>query len=57
MHVHVGFGFDGPFANSIAVVVQISVVGMRIEVFNIIRGYQPTTTNYAGKEIEMNYYS
>lgn len=55
MHVHVGFRFDGPLAGGFAVVVQISVVGMRVEVFNVVRGYQPSTTNCTGNEGEVNY--
>jgi len=57
VHVHVGFGFDGPFARGVAVVVQIAVVRMRVEVFHVVRGYQPTTANCENDILEIIYYT
>lgn len=47
MHVHVGFGLDGPLARGVAVVVQIPVVGMRVKVFHVVRRDQPAAANCA----------
>lgn len=45
VHVHVGFGLDGPFASGVVIVVQVAVIGMRIKVLHVVRGYQSTAAN------------
>lgn len=47
MYVHVGFGLDGPLARGVTVVVQISVVGMRVKVFHVVRRDQSAAANCA----------